>query len=484
MNQTTSNYTHSDELPEGMLHKPHLLIVDDMPDNLRVLKAILAEQGYEVSAAISGELALKALQKIIPDLVLLDIRMPGMDGYEVCRRIKAAPQTADLPVIFISALNEPDDKVKAFEQGGVDYVTKPFHHQEVLARVATHVQLRQLQQRLKQQNAILEEQVAARTAELNRANESLREANTGLEKALNVKEEFLMMMSHEFRTPLNGILGMATVLKLNGPDEHVDVIENSGWRLLRMVDNLLALSRRGVDPEQVDVESKALDLPQLCRETIQSIATLAARKNIVTELDLPRLPPMEIGMDGARLRQVLGNLLDNAVKFTPEGGKAGLQVRLDEPCSALQLVVWDTGPGISEADQAQLFQPFTQLSSGISRSYQGAGLGLALVRNLLKLHDGTIQVFDGEEGGSRFTVTLPVKVLPSASGEEAGGLSADLCVQLRGLVEAGDVAAVGRFAQALKDSGQCLDVVQRLLDHVERLEIKGIREEIERCCGR
>jgi PleD family two-component response regulator len=152
-----------------------ILIVDDTPANLKVLISMLSEQGHRVRPAINGNLALTAAQKAPPDLILLDISMPDMDGYEVCRRLKADEITRDIPVIFISALNEPLDKVKAFTVGGVDYITKPFHVEEVLARVKTHLTLHQLQTQLAETNQDLEKRVAARTIELTRTNAQLRE---------------------------------------------------------------------------------------------------------------------------------------------------------------------------------------------------------------------------------------------------------------------------------------------------------------------
>src|SRR5580658_7353463 len=178
------------------------MIVDDNPANLKLLEDMLLRQGHEVRSFPLGRLALAAATKNPPDLILLDINMPEMNGYEVCERLKAARELADIPIIFLSALNETRDKVKAFHSGAVDYISKPFQFEEVHARVETHLKLHDLQRALKAQNERLEQDVAARTRELAEANERL----TILDRS---KNEFLNLISHELRTPLNGLLGVS-----------------------------------------------------------------------------------------------------------------------------------------------------------------------------------------------------------------------------------------------------------------------------------
>jgi len=208
---------------------PHcnILVIDDTPINLTLLKNMLTEQGYDVRLAVSGEIALKAIEHMRPDLIVLDILMPDMDGYEVCRRLKANPETHDIPVVFMSALNETVNKVAAFEIGGVDYISKPFQAEEVVARVRTHLRLQE------------------QARELKRAKDVAEAAN-------QAKSEFLTSVSHELRTPLHAILGFAQVMARSGslPAEHQEnlhIILENGDHLLVLINQVLEVSRNGVE---------------------------------------------------------------------------------------------------------------------------------------------------------------------------------------------------------------------------------------------
>lgn len=373
-----------------------ILIVDDNPDNLAVLEQLLNQAGYLIRAADSGKMALASLQRELVDLILLDIVMPNMDGYAVCQQLKNHPATQNIPVIFLSALNDPQDKIKAFERGGVDYIAKPFNDLEVLARVKTHLQLYDLQRHL-------ETEVAQRTRDL-------RAANAGLEKALQAKKDFLSLMGHEFRTPLNGILGMAEFLKSSASAEQrgcIEIIENSGWRLLKLVKDILQATKQGISEEEAESRNHSLDVEQLCATSLRSIAQLAAEKNIQTQLTLEKLPPLHLNIDAERLTQIVGNLLDNAVKYTPDQGHLGIDLNYLDEVQQLIIEVWDTGPGIAPNDRHKIFEPFAQLEPLLSRKYEGAGLGLTLARNLARLHGGDIDISSKEHGGSVFRVCLP-----------------------------------------------------------------------------
>ena len=217
-----------------------IMIVDDNPSNLRLLLELLHSKGYRVVAFTGGAQALAAAAENPPDLILLDIWMPQMDGFEVCRRLKADEALQDIPVLFVSALTETEDKVKAFAAGGADYVTKPFQPEEVYARVQTHLKNRSLQCRLLEQNDELEQLVAERTREL-------AEANHQLSEAIRLKDDFLRMISHEIRTPANGVLGMGMLLADMCPDTeecvlYSNVFAESSARLLNLIEDATLLA--------------------------------------------------------------------------------------------------------------------------------------------------------------------------------------------------------------------------------------------------
>lgn len=227
----------ADEQPTG---QSTIMIVDDTPDNLRLLLAVLRGKGHRVVAFPSGPQALAAAAANPPDLILLDVSMPDMNGFEVCQRLKADPALRDIPVLFLSALAEPEDKIRGFAVGGADYVTKPFQADEVQARVETHLQNRALQQRLQQHNEELERVVAERTRELAHSHQRLQELN-------RLKDDFLRMITHELRTPANGVLSMGQVLaELCPPSEestrYAELFERSSARLMDLIEDATLLA--------------------------------------------------------------------------------------------------------------------------------------------------------------------------------------------------------------------------------------------------
>jgi signal transduction histidine kinase len=373
-----------------------ILIVDDTPTNLDILSEALSDAGYDVAIATSGERALQQLQRRSPDLILLDVMMPGIDGFETCQRLKANPITSDIPVIFMTALADETNKIKGFEYGAIDYITKPFQEREILARVSTHLQLRLLTQNL-------EQQVLSQTASLRAAKEAAETANL-------VKSAFLSTMSHELRTPLNAILGMAEILAeevygaINQQQRRsVQTIQHSGEHLLALINDILDLAT--LEAKQVLLNLTPVSIAVLCQSSLDSIAQPASQKSLDLELKIePHIP--DLLLDNQRIRQVLTNLLNNAIKFTPQGGKITLEVFQNS--LGIQIVVTDTGIGIDPAKIEQLFQPFLQLDSALNRKYEGTGVGLAVVKQIVELHGGKVGVSSEVNRGSRFTIDLPI----------------------------------------------------------------------------
>lgn len=383
-----------------------ILVVDDTPANLQLLESILQEKGYQVRAAISGQMALKAVGHHPPDIILLDINMPEMNGFEVCRALKADPQFSGIPVIFVSAAVDTADKLHAFEEGGVDYVTKPFQPLEVLARVETHLALARAHAMLAQQNAALEQALQERI----RMQDQLFEAKERAEAADRIKSAFLATMSHELRTPLNSIIGFTGLLlqELAGPlnaeqAKQLGMVRNSAQHLLSLISDVLDISK--IEAGQLTVVAEPFNLMDAIKNVIQTVRPLADKKGLELVLELAEDPGSITG-DQRRVEQVLLNLLSNAVKFTEQGTVKVASVR--EGNSWL-ITVDDTGIGMQPDDLPALFRPFHQIDTGLSRRYEGTGLGLSICKKLVELMGGAIRVESAPGAGSRFGFTLPVE---------------------------------------------------------------------------
>ncbi len=403
--------------------KATILVVDDTPDNLALLSSLLNED-YKVRVAKGGEKALKiSLSDAPPDLILLDIMMPDMDGYEVCRRLKRDPRTMSIPVIFLTAKSEVSDEERGLELGAVDYITKPISPPIVRARVKNHLALKATADFLRNQNNFLELEVAKRTREALAVQEIVAR-NLRLEEANRMKSSFLANMSHELRTPLNAIIGFSEVLKdgLMGDltaqqKEYAEDIFASGSHLLSLINDILDLSK--VEAGKMSLELEQLQVAPLLHAGLQVVRekALAHRLHLSAEI-ADGLG--DIWLDERKTKQILYNLLSNAVKFTPEGGsvhvtarRVGAELVADGAFAAyLELSVRDSGIGVSTADQERLFQPFTQIDSTLARRYEGTGLGLAMVKGLAELHGGRVGLQSEPGKGSAFTVFLPWRTGP------------------------------------------------------------------------
>ncbi len=398
--------------------KATILVVDDTPDNLVLMSRLLTEE-YRVKVASSGEKALRiASSESPPSLILLDIMMPGLDGYAVCERLKRDPKTANIPVIFLTAKSDVEDEKRGLELGAVDYITKPISPPIVMARVRNHLALQAMTDSLRDQNEYLEREVARRMSE-QMAIREIAAQNLQLEAASRMKSEFLANMSHELRTPLNAIIGFSEVLRdgLAGEleprqKEYANEIVVSGSHLLALINDILDLSK--VEAGKMTLTLEPLDVAMLIQASLQVVReTAMAQRQRLSVLVAEGLG--EVWLDGRKCKQILYNLLSNAVKFTPDGGDVRVEARrVSRKASPdgqagpyLELMVQDSGIGISATDLARLFEPFTQIDSTLARRYQGTGLGLAMVKRLAELHGGTIALRSAPGEGSTFTVWLP-----------------------------------------------------------------------------
>lgn len=368
--------------------KGSILIVDDTPDNLRVLSATLGDRDYDVQCAINGKLALMAVANQPPDLVLLDIKMPEMDGYQVCEALKSQQKTAEIPVIFLSALDDVIDKVKAFAVGGVDYITKPFQVEEVLARVEHQLTIRRLQKQLQNQNFRLQQ-----------LNEDLKRSNQEL-------EQFAYIVSHDLQQPLQTITGFAELMltlksQINleeEAEEYVLPILDEGMRLQQLIKNLLHYSRVGT--KQAAFE--AIDCNIILEETLSNLS-LAIQESgaIITSEKLP----MVFG-DRLQLGQLFQNLIANAVKYHRPGIPPQITVSVMPKNQNWQFGIHDNGIGIPADKTQRIFQIFQRLHT--QQEYPGNGIGLAICRKIIDRHRGDIWVESDLGVATSFYFTLPI----------------------------------------------------------------------------
>lgn len=358
---------------------PNILVVDDTPANLKLLAVMLKHHGYNVRPVPSGKLALEAARHEPPDLILLDINMPEINGYEVCQRLKAEEPLKSIPIIFISALDDVFDKVKAFSVGGVDYITKPFQFEEVVSRVSTHIALRRQERQLQQNLAQMKE----------------------LE---HLRDSLVHMIIHDMRSPL-AIIEMCIQL-LEKPDnlsknqiaEFIKKAGNATSRLNEMITQLLDISR--LEAGQMPIKKETHDLNVTLHATRRTFSALANGRQIT--LDIP--DPSKAVYDEEIISRIVGNLLSNAFKFTPENGKIAVTVTPEG--ENYRVSITDNGGGIAPEYQQKIFEKFWQAELRSQRV--GTGLGLAFCKLAVEAHGGQIGVQSKLNQGSTFWFTLPI----------------------------------------------------------------------------
>ncbi len=386
----------------------NILIIDDEPFNIHLIVDTL-KNNYETTIAKSGAQALKRLEKFLPDLILLDIIMPDMDGFEVLRRLKASERTKNIPVIFITAMDDVGDETKGFELGAVDYITKPISPPIVLARVRNHLALKQYRDHL-------EELVKDRTVKLEQAMAALRAAKEKAEAANKAKSEFLMNMSHELRTPLHGVMTAGELITTCDSkaelEELQQVIRSSVDSLVQTIENILEYTKSKDGALQLATEVFSLT------EILAKIKTSFYHKganipvNLTMEVDR-RIPDGLIG-DGSRLLEIINRLMENAAKFTRVEPKVSLSVKLhqaDQEFVVMHFSIEDNGVGIPSENLQNIFEPFWQEDTSKTRRYDGVGIGLSVCKELVTLMGGKIWVESAVNAGSTFHFTARFKPL-------------------------------------------------------------------------
>lgn len=408
---------------ENAEDKGQVLIIDDNPTNLEALSDYLKNSGYRVLVAQSGEAALELLEDSLPDLILLDILMPGLDGFETCRRIKSNERTRDIPVIFMTAVTEKVDKVKGFQLGAVDYITRPFQHEEVLARVYTHLTLQKLRKNLIKKNEELEE--------LNRKLEGLVKERTrqlvNQEKSA-VIGRMIQGIVHNFRTPLTVIQNSNTIIRtrlqqiiddgdaaamdekkaeiIRSMQGDSEIIEKAYSQIMKMVNDLMLKSRKD---QQTELES--LNINELLKQEFDFFkANPQFKYKTQTELNLDENLP-QLSLIYTNITQVVENLITNALDAMWDREIQKLTVTSRQDKNNIYIDIQDTGSGIPADKIETIFDPFytTKPAKGEEKEGEptGTGLGLHTCLELLKPFGGEIRVQSEVGKGSTFTVVLP-----------------------------------------------------------------------------
>lgn len=365
-----------------MIKKSRILIVDDNVENLSVLGNMLMNSSYTVQVAQNGESAIKTVHKKHPDLVLLDINMPGLSGYDVCRNIKENKDTADIPVIFLTAHSEIEHIVEGFSLGAVDYVTKPFNEEELLSRVRTHL-------------------------ELKKAKSELEQKNDELQEVLATKDKLFSIIAHDLKGPIASMMALIDLVveEENINKEEMYQILRSQQELTRstynLLDNLLNWARQSMD--QIYFYPVLLKINKLLNENLTSLSFLAKQKKISVNGEFT--DEIIVYADKDMVNLILRNLLTNAIKFTPT--KGCIEVYPEEKTNEIEIVISDNGVGISKENIQKILSDSEFHTSAGTNSEKGTGLGLKLVRNFVEINRGKLKIESELNKGTRISFTLP-----------------------------------------------------------------------------
>ncbi|MDY0253511.1 MAG: hybrid sensor histidine kinase/response regulator [Tenuifilaceae bacterium] len=376
-----------------MQRKGSILIVDDSQALLSLITSFLEAENYQIFSVETGELALDFLKGYSPNLILLDRTLPEIDGIEVCKRIKANKQTANIPVIFLTATSDVDAIVEGFRMGAVDYITKPFQKEELLARVSSHISLYQMSQKLNEQTIVLKQ-----------SEERLMELNA-------TKDKFFSIIAHDLKSPLNNILQLSHLLKErykphkddgNEMEEVIDHLTQTAENTNKLLSNLLdwALVQRG----RMTYNPTSVNLAAIASQCIQLFHTNALTKNIALNNQIDN--NIKVLADENMLVTLLRNLVSNAIKFTPNNG--AISVWATPKDSMVEIAVEDTGVGIEPQKLTKIFSITESKSTYGTNGEHGTGLGLIICKEFVHMHNGSIWAESEINKGTRFIFTIPI----------------------------------------------------------------------------
>ncbi len=362
-----------------------ILVVDDNETNLKILESLLHSEGFAVELVRDGLMAIEIASQLQPDIILLDIMMPGIDGYETCRRLKTDDATRDIPIIFLTTLSDTINKVKGFEVGAVDFITRPLQYREVLARINTHLTLYRQRQKIEHRR---------------------RQDQLYFQKISQMKDEFLHAASHDLRNPLGVILsGVYLLRRKEGLDaqtqEVIERIERGAQRMKLLIANMLDLVRLETG---MALGRASTSLHMLLKQVYEEHTPIAVEAGIEFNLNLSDTDII-IFADAHRFVQMLENLLSNAIRHTPSGGHIELGTRVEEE----HVVVWvqDDGIGIPADDLPYIFEKFYRVEHADQQLERGTGLGLSIVKAIIEQHQYAIEVKSNIDFGTTFTIYIP-----------------------------------------------------------------------------
>jgi signal transduction histidine kinase len=398
-------------VPPGAPERVNILLVDDTPGKLLTYETMLEDLDENLVKVSSGEGALKELLKTEFAVVLLDVCMPQLDGFELATMIRQHPRCQHTAIIFISAVQMSDiDRQKGYELGAVDYLSVPVVPELLRARVSVFIDLYRKTYALERMNHQLEARVAERTAELERDLAERKRLEQALVTADRRKDAFLATLAHELRNPLAPIRTAVDTMWLRPLEDETllqcrDVIGRQVEHLTRLVDDLMDISR--ITRGNIKLERKPVDISDVVRRAVETHRPLLDVRHHELIVDLPSTP-LAVEGDLTRLAEAVGNLLNNAAKYTDEKGR--ISVRVDADDTHVRIRVTDTGMGIPPELLPTVFEMFTQIDHTLHRSQGGLGIGLALVRELTEMHGGRVEGFSAGLGkGSEFVLTLPLR---------------------------------------------------------------------------
>jgi len=402
--------------------KEKILIVDDTPSIADFIKSVLQDNGFIGLLAFDGNEAVISANTNRPDLILLDIIMPDIDGYSICSLLKTNTKTKDIPVIFMSALTSSFDKIKAFKSGAVDYITKPIQSEELLARVKAHLNICRLNRELVNTNRSLEEKIKERTKSLEESNKRMTELNRQLEQTVlkykeakdkaelaeKIKTEFMANISHEIYTPMNAIVGFSDIVKDATDDtqrnEYLAYIKSNAIKLLSIFNNILDFSKTLTG--KTTPEYQKVKISEVLDKVVKENEPEAQSKGLEIVVNNICSEDFEITTDRTMLTRILENLVNNSLKFSTKGN---IEIGVSDSGDTAIFYVKDSGKGINPELYDKIFKPFESAENAYRRNGQGAGIGLALVNSYVSILKGDIW-FDSSPGaGTIFYISIPSK---------------------------------------------------------------------------